>query len=218
MIENLSLKEIERRAFRSTYQDGLWDLYLGAVVMAMGLFMYHPATGYTAANPIGALLITSFAYSLFQAGKKRITTPRLGQARFGAMRQQKKRSISLVLGCVVVLQLVLLGLTAFAWLSPRTVSTVLPLDPQTLERMVVAGIGALIVGFSMLTNAYFNDFERGYVIALLMGLAVFLMIAFNQPVYPLLIGAGIVLVGLALFIRFLRRYPLSGQGGDEPHG
>ena len=103
MIENLSLKEIERRAFRSTYQDGLWDLYLGAVVMAMGLFMYHPATGYTAANPIGALLITSFAYSLFQAGKKRITTPRLGQARFGAMRQQKKRSISLVLGCVVVL-------------------------------------------------------------------------------------------------------------------
>ena len=28
MNTQLNLKELERKAFRSTYQDGLWDLYL----------------------------------------------------------------------------------------------------------------------------------------------------------------------------------------------
>ncbi len=32
----LNLKEIEKRAFRSTYQDGLWDIYYGLVVISMG--------------------------------------------------------------------------------------------------------------------------------------------------------------------------------------
>jgi L-lactate permease len=59
-----------------------------------------------------------------------------------------------------------------------------------------------------LVMAYFNDFPRGYYIAVLMALAVFLMIWINQPYYPAVIGALIILPGLVLFIRFLMKYPL----------
>ena len=31
MSTQLNLKEIERKAFRSTYQDGLWDIHLGLI-------------------------------------------------------------------------------------------------------------------------------------------------------------------------------------------
>ena len=40
---------------------------------------------------------------------------------------------------------------------------------------------------------------------------VFLIIALNQPLYPILIGGLIALPGLVLFVRFLRAYPLPRE-------
>jgi len=59
--------------------------------------------------------------------------------------------------------------------------------------------------------AFFRDFPRGYFIAVMIALAVFLMIYLNQPVYPIIIGALIALPGLVLFVRFLRNYPLQRE-------
>ena len=43
----INLKEIERKAFRSTYQDGLWDIYFGLIVVGMSIFIYRPPEGYS---------------------------------------------------------------------------------------------------------------------------------------------------------------------------
>jgi len=74
--------------------------------------------------------------------------------------------------------------------------------------LLVASIGAMFVGPSVALIAYFKDFSRGYYIALLMAVAVFLMIFLNQPVYLLVCGALIILPGIVLFIRFLLTHPL----------
>jgi len=74
--------------------------------------------------------------------------------------------------------------------------------------LAVAGVAALIVGISMVIIAYFQDFPRGYYIAILFSLAVFLMVFFNQPLFAILIGILILLPGLVLFVRFLKEYPL----------
>ena len=42
MSTHLNLKEIERKAFRSTYEDGLWDIYFGLIVICMSIFIYRP--------------------------------------------------------------------------------------------------------------------------------------------------------------------------------
>ena len=42
MSETLDLKAIERKAFRATHQDGLWDIYIGWVVGSMALLMFSP--------------------------------------------------------------------------------------------------------------------------------------------------------------------------------
>jgi hypothetical protein len=49
-----------------------------------------------------------------------------------------------------------------------------------------------------------------------MALAVFLMILINQPIYPVVIGALIIVPGLVLFIHFLKKYPIPQ--GDETNG
>ena len=216
MPTSINLKEIERKAFRSTYQDGLWDMYFGLVVVAMSIFMYHPAGGYTPLNPVMAVLIISAAGSLFMAGKKRITLPRMGQVQFGPIRKRKNITLGVILGVLVLMQVVLVGLTAFGWLNPEASGKLNDfLASRDLMDVVVAAIGALIIGVSLTVMAYFTDFSRGYYIALLSSLAAFLMIYLNRPIYPILIGALIILPGLVLFVRFLRAYPLPGEASDE---
>jgi len=209
MLNQLRLKELERQAFRSTYQDGLWDLYFGLIVICMSIFVYRPASGYSPLNIVLALSAMAVSYSLFWAGKKFITLPRMGQVRFGAQRQKRKRTLIIVLSVVVLIQVVFLSFQLLAWANPEVGAGFNSLLPnRNVMDLVVASVGALFVGPSMILIAYFIDFPRGYFIAILIALAVFLMIYLNQPVYPIIIGTLIALPGLVLFVRFLHQYPL----------
>jgi hypothetical protein len=216
MSAQLNLKEIERKAFRSTYEDGLWDIYFGLIVICMSIFIYRPASGYSPMNIILALLAMSAAYSIFWAGKRYITLPRMGQVRFGEIRRKKKTTMVIFLSFVVLVQLIILGLTTLGWLNPEVGATVSGfLKSQDLMDLAVALIGSLFVVVGMTLTAYFSDFPRGYFIAALMALAVFLMIFLNQPVYPILIGALMIIPGAVLFFRFLKKHPLPGEAGDH---
>lgn len=216
MNGQLNLKELERRAFRSTYQDGLRDIYLGLIVVCMAFFILRPDGGYGAWNIILLLLAVALASLVFWAGKKYITLPRMGQVSFGPQRTQKKRTLAIILGVVVLIQAAVVLVTAAGWLDAgfgaKLSST---LGVGSLERMLVAGLGSLFVGPAMILMAYYGDFLRGYYIAVLMALAVFLMLLFNQPIYPVLIGVLILVPGVVLFVRFLRKYPL--HRGEAEH-
>jgi len=217
MSTQLNLQEIERKAFRSTYQDGLWDIYYGLIVACMSIFVYRPPTGYSPTNILLALASFAVAYGLFWAGKKFITLPRMGQVRFGAARQRRRMTMVLVLSVVVLIQVGVLGLTTLSWLNPEVGAKVNTfLKDRDLMDLAVAVIGSLFVGPSMILVAYFTDFPRGYYIAVMMALAVFLLIYLNQPIFALIIGGLIALPGLVLFVRFLKAYPL--HKGDASHG
>jgi len=212
MSAMLNLKEIERRAFRSTYQDGLWDMLWGAIVMAMAISLHRPEDGYSPANIIVATVVPVVAYGFFWVGKKLITLPRMGQVRFGPARKQKGRTLAIILGIVVLVQVGIVGLTALGWLDPQMGAKINDfLADHSLERLAVAALGSLFVGPAMILIAYFSDFPRGYYIAIMMSLAVFLMILLNRPIYALIIGGLILLPGLVLFVSFLKRYPLSQE-------
>jgi hypothetical protein len=208
MMKPLDLKEIERKAFRSTFQDGLWDMYLGLVVVSMSIFVYRPADGYNVKNIILVLLMITVAYGLYWTCKKFITLPRMGQVRFGEVRKQKKRTLAIILSGFVLIQVGLVSLTTLGWANPGIGETWFD-NPSVhgSSLQAVATLGSLMVGTSMLVRAYFSDFPRGYYIALMMALAVFLMIYLNQPVYPIIIGGLIIIPGLVLFLRFLKTYP-----------
>lgn len=217
MSEQFDLKSIERRAFRSTFEDGLWDIYLGLVMAAMAVFMYRPASGYSPLNIILAVLVTILAYNLYRAGKRYITLPRMGQVRFGPIRKRRKTVLAFVLGGLIVLQVGVLLLTVFGWLNPGVSKELnASLIQNDLMDMVVASIGALFVGTGLSLVAFFNDVPRGYYNAFLVSLAAFLMVWLNQPAYPLFLACLVALPGLVLFIRFLRKYPLPN--GQAAHG
>lgn len=209
MTAELNLKEIERKAFRSTYQDGLWDMLYGLVVVGMAVFIYRPQEGYSKVNIILAITLITAANILFQAGKKYITLPRMGQVRFGAVRQRKNQTLAIIMGVFVLCTVALVVMTGLGWFSSKTGSVIAEtFNERITSLLIVSTLGALIVGSSMLVMAFFSDFTRGYYIALMMALAVFLMIYLNNPLYPIVIGLLIILPGMVLFLRFLRAYPL----------
>lgn len=217
MSNTLDLKQIERKAFLSTFQDGLLDIHMGVIVIVMGMFAFRPTGGYSAINIIGFTLIAIVVQILFLAGKKYITLPRMGQVKFGPARQQKNRNLAIILGIIVVIQVAVVGLTSLGWFNPVLGAKLFSsFGNLSLERLPVAGLGSLFVGPSMLVIAYLIDFLRGYYIAVLMALAVFLIILINQPIYPVVIGGLIIIPGLVLFIQFLRKYPIPQ--GDESNG
>lgn len=216
MTTQLNLKELERKAFRSTYQDGLWDLYFGLIVICTAVFIYRPASGYSPLNIVLAMSAMLVAYSLFWVGKKFITLPRMGQVEFGAQRRKRKQTMVIVLGIVVLVQTAFLAFQLAARANPQLGAILNDLLPEGDGMdLVVASIGALFVGPSMILIAYFIDFLRGYYIAIMFSLAVFLMIYLNRPIYPIVIGSLIILPGLVLFVRFLLKYPLRRV--EAPH-
>ncbi len=217
MNAQINLKEIEKRAFRSTYQDGLWDIYYGLIVVFMAVFLNRPEEGFSPLNIF--LMLAGFvtAFVLFFLAKRFITTPRLGQVKFGDVRKKRTKIFAWVMGAFIFCQVILLGITTMGWLSPAFGERLSALiGGQSNEFLFVSLIASFIVGTGMLMSAYFSEFERGYYIAILMALAVFLMLFFQQPIFPAIIGALIILPGIMLLVRFLRQYPLHPS--EAAHG
>ena len=217
MSQNLDLKALERKAFSSTYQDGLWDITLGLIVIGMAIFVYRPEQGYGALNIIWMMVTCLVANLILWVGKRFITVPRIGQVRFGEIRRKKALTLAIILAVFVLVQGGVVLLTALGWRNPELgakISSIL--NAGNMERLAVATVGSLFVGPPFILIAYFSDFLRRYYIAILMALAVFLMILFNQPIYPLILGGLILVPGLVLFVQFLHQHPLPSQ--EARHG
>lgn len=211
MVNNIfDLKSLEKKAFRATHQDGLWDIYMGGVVMSMAVLAYSEASDAFPLLRFSIFLLgLGASYLIFWAGKKYITTPRLGQVKFGPQRKRRKRTQVLVLSGIVFVQAAILIGTIILWNNPQWAMRLgFGQTNPDLERLIVAVIGAMFVGPSIALISYFNDFPRGYYIAFLVSLGVFSLIWFGKPIYLIVAGLLVVVPGVILFVRFLRTHPL----------
>jgi hypothetical protein len=210
MSDPLDLHKIEKKAYRTIYEDGLLDIDIAGIVASMSLLAFLPDMDASRWLRYGLFLTGMIASTLiYQLGKKFITEPRMGQVVFGRARQRRKATLAAILGGIVGVQaLVVLG-SIVLWNNPDLAGRLglAALQPDR-ERLLVAVVGTLFVGPSMALVAYFNDFPRGYFIAVILSLGVFLLIWFRSAVLMLAAAALILIPGVVLFIRFLRKYPL----------
>lgn len=208
MTTNINLKDMERKAWRSLFQDGLLDIFMGLVLLAVGIPAMLPGI-FTSElwQNAGAAVLSVLALLFYWAGRRFITVPRLGRARFSEARKSRQTkaavvyAISMVVGAVVFL-MIMLGLS--------------PSPPGWVQRLGVPGFLALGIGGWMLLilglGAYFTDFTRGYVIAELYALAFSGTVLLHNPIMFIVAGTLAVLMGAVVFIGFLRKYPAPAQG------
>jgi hypothetical protein len=200
MNDALNLLTIERRAWRAFLNDGLWDIFLGLLLVAMAAGTLVDETALPEVT--GTLIfvgLEAIAFVVALAGKRWITRPRLGQVKFGPRRARNKLIVVAVL-CVSVV----FGL-AMTLLASRLGGSALMPGLWVVNAILVFGL-----------MAYFLDYGRLYVIGALYALVVpvdyvlkhaaKLDITFAVFGLP---GLIIVAMGLVVLVRFMRTYPVQ---------
>lgn len=193
MSEKIDVKKIERKAYMSYHQDGLWDIFLGAIILAWGVSMMTEM-----ASMSGVWFVVLFP--LLMAAKRRITYPRLGYAEVPRARKSKLQ-MTILLGIVMLLGVLVLLL----WTSQLGSSSL----RDWLRRYFEIAFGAM-VAIVLCIMGLIHWIKRLYVYAVVMflGFAGAHRFNFHMKFSFIAAGAIILLSGVVLLIRFLRKYPL----------
>ena len=207
MVTNINLKELERRAFRSTFQDGLWDIFIGFLFtqFAIAPFLSDCGLGdfWSSVVLFPIYMIVLVVVMLL---KKYFVAPRLGMVQFSKKRKSKLRililmmNIILVIGIIAAMFFVDLSNLNIQWLFPATFSLI------------------LLMGFSV--TAYFLDLTRFYIYGAMNSMAVVvgeLLYQFAGAVhhgFPVAFGVTssiMIIVGGLFFAKFIRKYPKTAD-------
>ncbi|MHA2398560.1 MAG: hypothetical protein ACXADU_06690 [Promethearchaeota archaeon] len=204
MPENIDLEKLEKKSWRLTFQDGIWDIYLGLLFMGFGIFS-QLFDFFSAVNAIVIITIWYVsAFFFFFIGKKKITQPRMGFVKFGKKRKSKKIKLSIFLTFMVGVNIIFLFLPLSGF--------ELTLNP--FISLLLIGIFFITLPLSVV--AYFLDFDRLYLMAIMGGLG----LSISELIRPVVgiplhlvltycpIGGIIVVWGSIVLIRFIRKFPL----------
>jgi hypothetical protein len=189
----INLKELEKKAWTSYFNDGMWDLSWGLLVLTAGIRGLTNVTWF-ALGFIPAIMIILL-------GKKYVTIPRIGRVEFGSMRRRRQIRLGVLTIISVAATFTLLILTSTGIGIPA-----IPIYP------IIAAL--IFVFFSLL--GYYLDFPRLFIYGFLLALSEILWGIYGKPIAPLAetaSGSLILVVGVVVLIRFTRKYPKPY--GDE---
>ncbi len=202
MNEDKDLKTMERKAFRSFFEDGLLELFIGLLFFCSvaGSILTEIGVSHRWVYPaiFAALLLYVWA-------KKSISLPRIGRAKFGPKRRVNLKKMFAVL---IAVQLVTAAVLVLVWIGR------FPKGPG-------AGMGLILKQFAIGFVFYTVPFGA---MALFLQNPRMLIPAVAGWLYESLRGqlphlwngvlmfgtggAALVILGAVMFERFIRKYPL----------
>ena len=196
MTQEIDLKELEKKAYRDSQQDGLMEVMMGLILITFGGFFYSPIFAFY-------ILLIVFSGKIVEFVRRRHTYPRIGFVKFH--RENPKDALTGVLlfeFAVIVIIFTLISISGDVADYSRWVNWA-PLF-----------FGMILVGpFAHAASRSGSVRYYGYaILSVILGLF-FSLIEFGSGftgliLYLVLIGGFLVLGGLVIFIRFLRKYPL----------
>jgi uncharacterized membrane protein len=215
MSKQNPFKEVEQRTIQLiNFEDGLWDLMLGVIFMALAVYPLTRQWLGPEWNLVLFVVLLGVVVFVQQLLRRRLSGPRIG--RVVPRRTPKLRLVLIVLVLMVASTLVLVLVTL---LQPAGSGSTLEtrtggVRSYTMEYIVLLSLVAL---FSLM--AYLFSVPRLYLYGWLLGLGNLGSVILSHQAgwifnLPLAVAAGIILiVGVVLLTDFLRRYPVHQEGG-----
>jgi hypothetical protein len=213
MSQNISLKEAERKAFTISFDDGLWDVFLGCFFLE---FVIAPFLSPTLGDFWSSVIFLPFwglVYLAIWLIRKYIVKPRIGTVKYGPARtaKLKKFTVVMLLVNIIVFILGVIAVLSFGIVSMQIYPAILGLT--------------LLIGFSL--AAYFLDFPRLYIYGLLLAISplvgewLYTHGYASHHGWPIAFGVtcGImILTGLIIFFRFLHNNPFPVMEASVKEG
>lgn len=213
MAENIDLKDLEKRTFKSTMQDGFFDIYFGILILGNGFASIFDAEQNTGVYFMVLIAIIGVGLAVFIAGKKLVTEPRMGKVKFGKARKVRKAKTSIILSINALVLLIIFLITA------NTGGSAIIMDP--LVQLLLMGI--FLMALPLCLVGYFLQFPRLYLYGVLFGtlfffveiLRLFVASPFNVLIAFGTVGGVITITGIVVLIQFLKKYPKPPQEVTE---
>lgn len=203
MSNNKMLKAVDRKIFKSYFEDGLLDTFLAAFVLmfAVGPFLSGPLGDF-----LGTVIFLPFfgvVYLVLWYIRRRVVIPRIGSVKWGEMRKKKLRTGTIIM---LVINVIFLLLGVMVFFRP------------------VASDYTVSIWFSMImlilftAAGYMLDFNFLYVYGILIALAMpvgewlYQTAGFSHHSFPVVFGtlSGIMFArGLYKFITLVKETPLQ---------
>jgi len=203
MSQRISLKEVEQKAFKSSFQDGLVDIFIGCVVLQLAI---APGLSRRLGDFWSSVVFLPFyaiVYLVLWLIRKYVVRPRVGIVKFGSWRKSRMIRFNVVMLVMLMMALILgfLSVVKFdvlpGWIHMARLSLI------------------MLVGFSL--AGYFLDFSRLYLygalatLSPLIGEWFYVYLKAPHHGFPITFGftaSLIIITGLVLFIRLLRDHPI----------
>lgn len=202
MSHSVDFEGLKRKLYLSYHQDGILDLVIGLSILGFGINMSTESSAYIVLSWIGLILYTPL--------KSAITIPRMGYVQFDEARTRKTHLV-IMLGIGAATFSLFLGLFVFT----RSGSFSADFESWFSQYyMLVLGAFPAIV---LAGAALWMGVNRLLVHALLIVLIIFagIQLGIPEPYYVMVLGSIILLTGLWLLFRFLRKYPKANKSSDD---
>ena len=198
MMPETNLKDVERKAYLSYFEDGLADIFAGLPILIFGLGMVFDASLF--------FIFAGLPIVLFFPLKQAITLPRMGYVKFNPERQ-RKISRSMVLLLVAGSLSLLLGIVVFSGMQGQAF--------DIRDFMMEFGLllfGAVMAGAFVLISIFF-EIKRfmGYAALIFGGWLSAYLLGIEAGIPVAIAGGAIVLIGLAFLVNFLIKYPVPSE-------
>ncbi len=214
MAKTTDLRQVQKRTVQMmNFEDGLWDMLLGAIFMFLAIYPITRELLGPEWNIVlflgGLVLLTVGQLAL----RHFISAPRLGYAR-----PRRLPKLRLLLIFTVIMVILTTSLLLVTLLSPGSEAAPSATAVTSTERgYTVDLIVLLVIGGLFSAMGYFFGVSRLYIYGWVIGLANLASIYMSHNAgwsfnIPLAVVAGmILLIGFVLLGRFLRKYPIRAQ-------
>jgi hypothetical protein len=206
MSNKISLKETERRVFKSAFQDGLVDISIGCVILMFAIAPFlSPYLGDFWSSAV-FLPFWAIVFPILWLIRKYVVRPRAGIVKYGPWRKSRIIRFNVLMLFFGIFALILGILSAVKF-------EVVPGWIHTARFSLI-----FLVGFGV--AGYFLDFSRLYLYGALVALApligelLYEYWKIPHHGFPVVFGVTaslMIATGLVLFIRLLRDHPLQAQ-------
>ena len=209
MPENIDLKTIEKNILKTAHQHGFFDILIGFVITGMA---FGPFFRESLPSPykyfLWPLILVIVAEIILFIIIKYVIQPRTGIAKPGPSIKSMKKKLFIVISIQFVIQLIFIILLVIGNGSGIHVEGI----------MFILIIGLFLIPlFSIM--AYLMKYPRLYLIGMLIWFAIFINELLYDPIdYRIrwllsygIMGSIIFIIGLVIFIGFLKKYPLPKE-------
>jgi hypothetical protein len=209
--QSIDLKQIERKVWMTFFEDGIWDIFLGLLLMAMAFGALLADTGAAEATQLIVYgCVTGGAFIFLFIGKRYITVPRIGHVNFGPMAKARKKKATLISALSVLVGIVVFILVSrvvhVPWLSSLPMDVVFP----------AIWVGNMLILFSL--AAYFLEYRRLYLVGVMYAVAIPLDIVLRELTHFDLTfiamgmpAALILIIGIIVLARFVKKYSIVDE-------